>query len=492
MEQLQSRGDEYNEACMAISIDDGDLIFRRRKQQGRKYVVLSPKLAFLLVSFSLGELGDGLNIFQGVYLVGLGWKEGSVGLALSLMGLTSLFVQPFAGDIVDRAAIDRRLFLVVASIVTALSASAIFLVQQGQHDHALIYGTKVIEGVASSFIAPCLAALTLATFGPHHFDRIMANNMFYGHIGSVAAAVIAGAVAFILYPKIKFCFLVIGVAALGALVVIPFLPQGDPLMGRGFQGKVAMDEYGQLERLESDESTVAIQNHSKDKPPQALPYWEVFSDPRTAILCSTGFFFHFANANVLLVLGELMSSSDNDDGTPRQSAIPLIAGAIVLAQITMAFATHIGDKLTLCGFGRKPLFLAGLVSLPVRCALIIIWKDRGDAWLLSTQILDGLGGGLCGLIHPYLIADITFGSGRFNVVMGLTASCFGLGATLSNFLGQLVVEKFGHVASLTGSLFISIIPILLFLFMPETLGQRTHHHHRVRDLDAVDSYNPIT
>lgn len=47
--------------------------------------ILSPKIAFLLVSFSLGQLGDGLNIFQGIYLVGLGWNEGSVGTALSLM-----------------------------------------------------------------------------------------------------------------------------------------------------------------------------------------------------------------------------------------------------------------------------------------------------------------------------------------------------------------------------------------------------------------------
>jgi hypothetical protein len=199
-------------------------------------------------------------------------------------------------------------------------------------------------------------------------------------------------------------------------VIIPFLPQGDPLMGRGFHGKVAMDEFGHLERLESDESTVATNNQSTDRPPEAVPYWEVFSDKKTAIICATGFFFHFANANVLLVLGELMSGGDNEDGSPRRSAIPLIAGAIVLAQITMAIATHIADKLTLCGVGRKPLFLAGLMSLPIRCALIILWKDKGDAWLLSTQILDGLGGGLCGIIHPYLVADITFGSGRFNVV----------------------------------------------------------------------------
>ena len=45
--------------------------------------------------------------------------------------------------------------------------------------------------------------------------------------------------------------------------------------------------------------------------------------------------------------------------------------------------------------------------------------------------------------------------------------------TLSNFVGQLVVEKFGHVTSLLGSLFLSVVPLILFAMMPETLGLRT-------------------
>jgi MFS family permease len=134
--------------------------------------LLSPRIAFLLVSVSLGELGDGLNIFQGIYLVGIGWNEGSVGIALSLMGLTALVIQPLAGDWVDKATFDRRVFLAVASVVTALSASTILFVKQGNMDHWLVYTSKVIEGVASSFIGPCLAALTLATFGvSRHLSR---------------------------------------------------------------------------------------------------------------------------------------------------------------------------------------------------------------------------------------------------------------------------------------------------------------------------------
>lgn len=433
----------------------------------------------------------------------LGWNEGSVGAALSLMGLTTLVVQPVAGDWVDKATMDRRIFLLVASLVTALSASTILILQPGNrtNDHWIMYSSKVIEGVASSFIGPCLAALTLASFGPDHFDSIMAQNIYWGHVGSVMAALLAGAAAYTFYPHIQSCFYVIGLSAILAMVFIPFLPQGDPLLGRGLSTSASSNEDPsntklvstdsmKTEESESDASTEVanertklVQGHtvftapSNDSviTPTASSYATVFLDRKTCILCITGFFFHFANANVLLVLGEIMGQARDDDGdasAPSRTAIPFTAGAIVTAQVIMALATWLGDLLTAKGVGRKPLFLAGLMSLPIRCALILLWKDAGNTYLLSTQVLDGVGGGLFGLIHPYLVADITFGSGRFNVVMGLTASFFGMGATISNFLGQMVVQHFGHVASLTMSLSLSFIPILVFSFMPETHGKR--------------------
>ena len=332
--------------------------------------------------------------------MGIGWNEGSVGAALSLMGFTALVMQTFAGDIIDKTTMDRRIFLTIASILTALSASTIFFVREGNQDHALIFISKIIEGISSSFIGPCLAALTLATFGPHHFDTVMASNILWGHIGSIAAAGIAGMVAYGMYPDIKLCFLVISAAALGAVFFVQYLPEGDRQMGRGFHGKVAMDEFGHMENLlegkQGDTSPMGedVKHATNDMdetailPPTASTYWEIVSNKRSFVLCLTGFFFHFANANVLLVLGELMGEGNGEGEGPTRAAIPLIAGAIVLAQLTMALATWLGKRLTHVGVGRKPLFMAGLVTLPVRCALIIYWKDAGSSYLLSTQVFD--------------------------------------------------------------------------------------------------------
>jgi MFS family permease len=248
---------------------------------------------------------------------GIGWNEGSVGAALSLMGLTALLVQPLAGDWVDKATFDRRIFLAVASVVTALSASTILLVREGNTDHMVIFVSKVIEGVASSFIGPCLAALTLATFGPHHFDAVMASNILWGHIGSVVAAILAGGVAYLLYPQTKYCFLVIGASALVAILFVQYLPQGDPLMGRGFQGKVAMDEDGHLEQL-GEENDTENRLEKVAEHPTASSYWEVFFDLKTGILCVTGFFFQYVQrARCNWVDRVIVATADSHNALPQ-------------------------------------------------------------------------------------------------------------------------------------------------------------------------------
>jgi len=69
-----------------------------------------------------------------------------------------------------------------------------------------------------------------------------------------------------------------------------------------------------------------------------------------------------------------------------------------------------------------------------------------------------------------------------------------MGATLSNYIGQLLVEKFGHVVSLRASIWLSLVPIILFgALMPETLGQRGHTKVApVQNLSKdADSYRAI-
>jgi MFS family permease len=212
-------------------------------------------------------------------LVNIGWNEGAVGVALSLMGFTALVVQTFVGDIIDKATVDRRKILSLAASVTACAALTILFVREGNQDHALMFVSKVLEGIAVSFINPCLAALTLASFGPGEFDSVMANNVLWSHNGSFISAILAGAAAYIFYPNIKYCFFVIAFSAAAAVSFIPFLPQGDPLMGRGFHVE------------EKNKEDVIVNEEASKRDVEAASYLSVLLERKTLVLCLSGFFF---------------------------------------------------------------------------------------------------------------------------------------------------------------------------------------------------------
>ena len=67
-------------------------------------------------------------------------------------------------------------------------------------------------------------------------------------------------------------------------------------MGRGFQGKLALDEHGHVGKLGEDDvdNMEKRESDSSDQgkqAPIAAGYMEVFSDRRSFVLCMSGFFF---------------------------------------------------------------------------------------------------------------------------------------------------------------------------------------------------------
>jgi MFS family permease len=118
-------------------------------------------------------------------------------------------------------------------------------------------------------------------------------------------------------------------------------------------------------------------------------------------------------------------------------------------------------------WGRKSLFLAGLAILSLRGFLYPLSNDR--FWLFAVQSLDGVGAGLYGALFPLIVADLTRGTGRFNLAQGAVITAQGIGAALSTSLAGLVVVHAGFSAALAG---IAASGFLLYLFgMLETRGR---------------------
>jgi MFS family permease len=178
------------------------------------------------------------------------------------------------------------------------------------------------------------------------------------------------------------------------------------------------------------------------------------------IFAACAVLFHLANAAMLPLVGQKLALQDRNAGTSLMSA------CIVAAQVIMVpMAILVGRKANI--WGRKPLFLAGFLILPIRGALYTFSDD--PYWLVGVQLLDGVGAGLYGALFPLIVADLMEGTGRFNVALGAVTTAQGIGASLSTALAGVIVVKAGYSAAFLTLAVIAVAGLALFwLAMPET------------------------
>jgi hypothetical protein len=206
--------------------------------------------------------------------------------------------------------------------------------------------------------------------------------------------------------------------------------------------------------------------------PHAETPWKVLRDPILLTFIVIVFLFHTANGTVLPLVMQTLAIESGRTGI-------LMSGlCIIVAQIFMVITAKIcGDYSGV--YGRKGLFLIGLFTVPVRCLILtLLLQIRGDgsasAWLqfviLSTQILDGVGAGSFGTMYILVTSDISGGTGRFAMTLGLTTAAMSIGGTVSGYLGEALAEDLGYEKAFFILMFMALVPALVYLlFMPETL-----------------------
>src|SRR5450432_1150794 len=95
-------------------------------------------------------------------------------------------------------------------------------------------------------------------------------------------------------------------------------------------------------------------------------------------------------------------------------------------------------------WGRKPLLLIAFGVLPIRAVLYTLTTNT--IALVAIQILDGVGAGLFNVVSVLVIADLTRGSGRFNLTLGAISTAVGIGASLSQVIAGSIVHHLGYNA----------------------------------------------
>jgi MFS family permease len=117
--------------------------------------------------------------------------------------------------------------------------------------------------------------------------------------------------------------------------------------------------------------------------------------------------------------------------------------------------------------GRKPLLLIGFAAEPLRAALLAFTSNY--AFLIVAQILNGVSGAVIGVMTVLVIADLTAGTGRFNLAQRAVGAKIGIAASMSTlatgflFQGVGSFEGFIAIAAVAGA-----ATALIWVFVTET------------------------
>ena len=89
--------------------------------------------------------------------------------------------------------------------------------------------------------------------------------------------------------------------------------------------------------------------------------------------------------------------------------------------------------------------------------------------LWAVQIFDGVTAAVFAVMVPLVVADLTRGTGHFNLGQGILGAATGIGASLSATLAGYLTDRFGSPTAFTSLATIALAGLLLvWLLMPET------------------------
>ncbi len=383
-------------------------------------------------SFFLADVQTGLGPFLAAYLASAGWAPRRVGIALSLCGIVSVVLQTPAGALVDRARAKRGIFAVGVSVL----ASGALLLSFSTASWA-VYLAQTLLGAAAPFLAPTLAAITMGLVGQQLFDGQFGKNQSFNSAGNVACAFVIAAVSH--FYGNRAIFLIAAALTIPTIVSI-FSIRKDEIDYDLARGK---------------------EQRGKGIGEQSAAFRSLFDNPDLLVFLGCAFLFHFANAAMLPQLGEMLSRGS------ASSAAPLMSACIIVTQVViMCSATFIGRYAN--RHGRKSLLLIGFGVLPLRALLYTL--THRNALLVGIQLLDGVANAVFGVVSVLVVADLTRGTGRFNVVQGALATAVGLGAALSTTFGGKLIERFSFRASFLALGAVALASFFLVLLaVPETL-----------------------
>ena len=308
------------------------------------------------LNFLMADVRDGLGPYLSVFLKGgEGWQPAGIGVAMAASSIAAACFQIPAGLMVDSLKWKRTLVAVSGLLVAAGCLVIAFFPKLGP-----VVAAQIMLGAASAIIPPAIAALSLGLVGRRKLDARVSRNEGFNHAGNFVAAALVGGIGGRFGYQWIF-YLVCAFAVASAAVVL-------------------------LIRPSEINHELARGGESPDRDCKPIPYRDLLKRRDLMIFLASVVLFHFGNAAMLPMAGQVLAQKH-----PGTDTISLSACIIAAQLVMVGVAWAVGRAMT-TGVGRKPIFLVALAVLPVR-GLLFSFVDF-PLGVIAIQLLDGVAAGI--------------------------------------------------------------------------------------------------
>jgi predicted MFS family arabinose efflux permease len=384
--------------------------------------------------FFVADVQTGFGPFVSVYLTAQRWTQVDIGLILSAAGFVSLVGQMPGGALVDAARSERFVagIAIAAICVSALTYAALPI-------FPTVLAGSILHAAASCVLGPAIAAISLGLVGHAAIGQRLGRNARFASIGNGLAAAAMGACGYFLSARAVFVVTVL--LLVPALVALRYIAENeiDPERAHGAPPRDAPAKR----RIR----------------PGAL-----MQNRPLLIFAGCLLLFHLANSAMLPLVGSMVTMKS------ARWATLIIAACIVVPQLVVAIVSPwVGMRAQI--WGRRPLLLIGFAALPIRGLMFAFISD--PSLLVAVQVLDGITASVFAVMVPLVVADLTRGTGHFNLGQGILGTATGIGASLSATFAGYLTDRFGSAAAFGSLATIALAGFTLVWFlMPETRPEK--------------------
>lgn len=376
------------------------------------------------MNFFTADVQTGFGAFVSFYLANLRWSQQDVGFALTLGRLSGVVGLIPAGALTDMIRAKRGLaaagllMIAIAALILALHPTFVFVLT-----------AEVLHGLTAGILGPAVAAISLGLVGRRAMSLRVGRNHRYDAAGNALTAAAMGLLG--KYFTLKAIFVAAATLTIPALIAL---------------GRIRGDE------IDYDRARNAGKG---DKGPNVQSIMELRKNPNLLWFAGCLALFQLADASMLPLVSERLGQS-NVARNPL-----LLSGLIVAPQLVVSvFAPWVGYFSEL--WGRKPLLLIGFSLEIIRGVMFSFVTD--SFLLIAVQVLDGVSGAFVSVLTVVIIADLTAGTGRFNLARGGVGMITGVAASVSTALSGLVWQRAGEKTAFLSMAAVAVIATALLWY----------------------------